>query len=47
MLLWTYLALYSAGRFVEFYRQDTIFALGISQSQLLSVIGMHVTRSRY
>jgi phosphatidylglycerol---prolipoprotein diacylglyceryl transferase len=43
MLFWTYLALYSAGRFVvEFYRQDTIFALGISQSQLLSVIGVIV-----
>ena len=40
---WTYLALYSDGRFVvEFYRQDTIFALGISQSQLLSVIGVIV-----
>jgi phosphatidylglycerol:prolipoprotein diacylglycerol transferase len=43
MLFWTYLALYSAGRFVvEFYRQDTIFALAISQSQLLSVIGATV-----
>jgi prolipoprotein diacylglyceryltransferase len=43
MLFWTYLALYSAGRFVvEFYRQDTIFALGISQSQLLSVMGVIV-----
>jgi prolipoprotein diacylglyceryltransferase len=39
MIFWTYLCLYSAGRFViEFYRQDTIFALGISQAQLLAAI---------
>jgi len=40
MIFWTYLSLYSAGRFViEFYRQDTIFALGISQAQLLAAVG--------
>jgi phosphatidylglycerol:prolipoprotein diacylglycerol transferase len=43
MLFWTYLGLYSAGRFVvEFYRQDSIFALGLSQAQLLSVVGAMV-----
>jgi phosphatidylglycerol:prolipoprotein diacylglycerol transferase len=43
MLFWIYLGLYSAGRFViEFYRQDTIFALGLSQAQLLSVVGAMV-----
>jgi phosphatidylglycerol:prolipoprotein diacylglycerol transferase len=40
MLFWTFLFLYPSGRFViEFYRQDTIFALGISQSQLLAAVG--------
>jgi phosphatidylglycerol---prolipoprotein diacylglyceryl transferase len=39
MLFWTYLGLYSGGRFVlEFYRQDPVFALGLSQAQLLSVV---------
>jgi len=39
MLFWTYLALYSFGRFfVQFYRVDTPFALGLSQAQLLSVL---------
>jgi prolipoprotein diacylglyceryl transferase len=39
MLFWTYLATYSLGRFVvQFYRVDTIFALGLSQAQLLSVL---------
>jgi phosphatidylglycerol:prolipoprotein diacylglycerol transferase len=39
-LFWIYLGLYSAGRFVvEFYRQDSIFALGMSQSQLLALAG--------
>jgi phosphatidylglycerol---prolipoprotein diacylglyceryl transferase len=39
MLFWTYLCLYSLGRFfIQFYRQDTPFALGLSQAQLLSVL---------
>jgi phosphatidylglycerol:prolipoprotein diacylglycerol transferase len=39
MLFWTYLCVYSLGRFViQFYRQDTVFALGLSQAQLLSVL---------
>jgi phosphatidylglycerol:prolipoprotein diacylglycerol transferase len=43
MLFWAFIALYSAGRFfVQFYRIDTIFALGLSQAQLLSVISVIV-----
>jgi phosphatidylglycerol:prolipoprotein diacylglycerol transferase len=39
MLFWTYLCVYSLGRFViQFYRQDTPFAMGLSQAQLLSVL---------
>jgi phosphatidylglycerol---prolipoprotein diacylglyceryl transferase len=39
MLFWSYLFVYSLGRFfIQFYRQDTPFALGLSQAQLLSVI---------
>jgi prolipoprotein diacylglyceryltransferase len=39
MLFWTYLCVYSLGRFViEFYRQDTPFALGLAQAQLLSIL---------
>ena len=39
MLFWTFLALYSAGRFVvQFYRVDTPFLLGLSQAQLSSVL---------
>jgi prolipoprotein diacylglyceryltransferase len=39
MLFWTYLGAYSLGRFfIQFYRQDTPFALGLSQAQLLSVL---------
>jgi phosphatidylglycerol---prolipoprotein diacylglyceryl transferase len=39
MLFWFYLFVYSLGRFViQFYRQDTPFALGLSQAQLLSVL---------
>jgi phosphatidylglycerol---prolipoprotein diacylglyceryl transferase len=39
MLFWFYLFIYSLGRFViQFYRQDTPFALGLSQAQLLSVL---------
>src|ERR671933_1252040 len=39
MLFWTYLTVYSLGRFViQFYRVDTPFALGLSQAQLLSVV---------
>jgi phosphatidylglycerol:prolipoprotein diacylglycerol transferase len=39
MLFWTCICLYSLGRFfIQFYRQDTPFALGLSQAQLLSVI---------
>jgi prolipoprotein diacylglyceryltransferase len=43
MLFWTYLGVYSLGRFfVQFYRQDTPFALGLSQAQLLSVLTVMV-----
>jgi phosphatidylglycerol:prolipoprotein diacylglycerol transferase len=43
MLFWIFLGLYSLGRFfVQFYRVDTVFALGISQAQLLSVINAMV-----
>ena len=39
MLFWIYLGLYSFGRFfVQFYRIDTPFAIGLSQAQLLSVL---------
>jgi phosphatidylglycerol:prolipoprotein diacylglycerol transferase len=39
MLFWFYLCVYSLGRFfIQFYRQDTPFALGLSQAQLLSVL---------
>jgi phosphatidylglycerol:prolipoprotein diacylglycerol transferase len=39
MLFWTYVGAYSLGRFfIQFYRQDTVFALGLSQAQLLSVL---------
>ncbi len=43
MLFWIFLGLYSAGRFlVQFYREDTPFALGLSQAQLLSVLSVMV-----
>lgn len=43
MLFWVFVGLYGVGRFfIEFYRMDTIFALGISQSQLLSVLSVMV-----
>jgi phosphatidylglycerol---prolipoprotein diacylglyceryl transferase len=39
MLFWAYLGVYSLGRFfIQFYRVDTPFALGLSQAQLLSVL---------
>src|SRR5262249_38124175 len=39
MLFWAFLCVYSIGRFfVQFYRVDTPFALGLSQAQLLSVL---------
>jgi len=39
MLFWIYLCVYSLGRFfIQFYRVDTPFALGLSQAQLLSVL---------
>ena len=39
MLFWAFLGAYSLGRFfIQFYRQDTPFALGLSQAQLLSVL---------
>jgi prolipoprotein diacylglyceryltransferase len=38
-LFWIYLGVYSLGRFfIQFYRVDTPFALGLSQAQLLSVL---------
>lgn len=43
MLFWIMLALYSAGRFVvQFYRYDTIFALGLSQAQLVSILTLMI-----
>ena len=43
MLFWTYLVLYSLCRFfIQFYRVDTPFALGLSQAQLLSVLSAMV-----
>ena len=43
MLFWTNIFVYSLGRFfIEFYRQDTQFALGLSQAQLLSVLSAMV-----
>lgn len=43
MLFWIFLALYSSGRFVvQFYRVDSIFAVGLSQAQLLSVLSFMV-----
>jgi prolipoprotein diacylglyceryltransferase len=39
MLFWANLCLYSLARFfIQFYRQDTPFALGLSQAQFLSVL---------
>ena len=39
MLFWIYVGLYSLGRFfIQFYRVDTPFALGLSQAQLLSIL---------
>ncbi|GAC1315341.1 MAG: prolipoprotein diacylglyceryl transferase [Chloroflexota bacterium] len=39
MLFWIYVCVYSLGRFViEFYRQDTQFALGLAQAQLVSIL---------
>jgi phosphatidylglycerol---prolipoprotein diacylglyceryl transferase len=39
MLFWAYLTVYSLGRFfIQFYRVDTPFALGLSQAQLLSIL---------
>jgi phosphatidylglycerol:prolipoprotein diacylglycerol transferase len=39
MLFWTYIGAYSLCRFfIQFYRVDTPFALGLSQAQLLSVV---------
>jgi phosphatidylglycerol:prolipoprotein diacylglycerol transferase len=43
MLFWTYIGLYSIARFfIQFYRLDTPFALGLSQAQLLSVVSAMV-----
>jgi prolipoprotein diacylglyceryl transferase len=43
MLFWIFLLLYSVARFfVQIYRLDTPFALGISQAQLVSVIAAMV-----
>jgi phosphatidylglycerol:prolipoprotein diacylglycerol transferase len=43
MLFWIYLGLYSLCRFfIQFYRVDTPFALGLSQAQLLSVLSAMV-----
>jgi hypothetical protein len=39
MLFWVYVLAYSVCRFfIQFYRVDTPFALGLSQAQLLSVL---------
>jgi prolipoprotein diacylglyceryltransferase len=43
MLFWTYIGAYSVCRFfIQFYRVDTPFALGLSQAQLLSVLSAMV-----
>jgi prolipoprotein diacylglyceryl transferase len=43
MLFWIFLLLYSVGRFfVQFYRIDSVFAIGLSQAQLLSVLSAMV-----
>jgi phosphatidylglycerol---prolipoprotein diacylglyceryl transferase len=43
MLFWTFIFLYSVCRFfIQFYRVDTPFALGLSQAQLLSVLSAMV-----
>jgi prolipoprotein diacylglyceryltransferase len=43
MLFWIYILLYSVARFfIQFYRVDTPFAMGLSQAQLLSVLSAMV-----
>jgi hypothetical protein len=43
MLFWIYILLYSVARFfIQFYRVDTPFALGLSQAQLLSILSAMV-----
>jgi prolipoprotein diacylglyceryl transferase len=43
MIFWAYIGVYSLCRFfIQFYRQDTPFALGLSQAQLLSVVSAMV-----
>src|SRR5207237_5675438 len=43
MLFWPYPGVYSLGRFfIQFYRVDTPFALGLSQGQLLSILSAMV-----
>jgi phosphatidylglycerol---prolipoprotein diacylglyceryl transferase len=43
MLFWTYIGAYSLCRFfIQFYRVDTPFALGLSQAQLLSILSAMV-----
>jgi len=43
MLFWAFLGAYSVCRFfIQFYRVDTPFALGLSQAQLLSVLSAMV-----
>lgn len=39
MMFWTFAALYSFGRFfITFYREDTIFAFGLTQAQLMAFL---------
>jgi prolipoprotein diacylglyceryl transferase len=39
MMFWIFLGAYSIGRFViQFYRQDSVFALGLSQAQFMAIV---------
>lgn len=41
VIFWLYVALYAVGRFwISFYRVDAIQALGLSQAQLVAVVGV-------
>jgi phosphatidylglycerol:prolipoprotein diacylglycerol transferase len=43
VIFWTYVLLYGLGRFwISFYRYDTIQAFGLSQAQLIAVVGFVV-----
>ncbi|HEV8633000.1 MAG TPA: prolipoprotein diacylglyceryl transferase [Chloroflexota bacterium] len=43
VIFWTYIFLYGLGRFwITFYRYDTIQAFGLTQAQLIAVVGVVV-----